>query len=100
MWILGTVLGPIGFLTLKIKNPAGADVATKPPASFLSPISLKREPYILKPGEVYKTSMGLLRTVSDDKRVVGSWKVKAVYTFANKEYESAWVEVKWPGNKK
>jgi hypothetical protein len=60
----------------------------------------KHKPYILKPGQAYRYGVTTLCMVPAQKRVAGTYKVKAVYTFKNKEYESAWVEVKWPGKKK
>jgi hypothetical protein len=93
--------GPGGRLDLKVKDPVGKDVKTEPLASLLSTHSLlKPKPYILKPGQAYRTRVGLLTMVPEDKRVTGTYKVKAVYTFKGKEYESPWVEVKWPGKKK
>ena len=38
--------------------------------------------------------------VSVKKREVGTYKVKCVFTFEKKVYESAEVEVKWPGEEK
>jgi|GEM_PF-5767978 len=98
---IGSKWGPQAFLDLRVKDPSGADVKTEPLASLLTVQSLsKPKPYILKPGEVYRCSVGLLSMVPEEKLVAGTYKVKAVYTFKKKEYTSADVEVKWPGHKK
>jgi hypothetical protein len=98
---IGSKWGPNLFLDLRVKDPAGADVKTEPWSSRLAVQSLfKPKPYILKPGDVHRVTVGLLDTVPEEKRGAGTYKVKAVYTHKDKEYASAWVEVKWPGNKK
>jgi hypothetical protein len=98
---IGSMWGPAPDLDLRVKDPTGKEVKTEPLSSLLSVQSLtKHRPYILKPGKAYECGVSLLCMVPKDKKVAGTYKVKAVYTFKGKEYESDWVEVKWPGKKK
>jgi hypothetical protein len=98
---IGSQSGPSSHLDLKVNDPTGADMKTEPWANRLSVLYLlEPRPYILKPGDVYRITVGLLDTVPDEKRIAGTYKVKAAYTIGKKDYESAWVEVKWPGKKK
>ena len=98
---IGSQWGPNAFLNLRVKGPDGADVKTEPFSSLLAIQSFRKsKPYILKSGDIYHTSVNLLAMVPFEKRVAGTYKVKAVYEIGKKEYESAWVEVKWPGNEK
>lgn len=94
---IGTKLGPLGFLDLKFRDPNGDIVKTQPLASFRSP-SFKVISQQLKSGESYCAPLGLmLMVVPKEKRVVGTYKVRGVFTFEKKVYESAEVEVKWTG---
>ncbi|OWK45387.1 hypothetical protein FRUB_01718 [Fimbriiglobus ruber] len=98
---IGSKWGPDAFLDVRVKDSAGADIKTEPRSSLLSVISfLNPKPYVLKPGEVYRTTVSLLVMVPNEKQVAGTYKAKAIYTIGKKEYESVWVEVKWPGVKK
>ena len=99
---IGSTLGPKAYLDLKLKDPKGLDVKTEPLSSLISPHSFfpEPQPHLLKPGESYRAPISLLVMVPEEKRVAGIYKVKAVYTFQKKNYESAEVEVKWPGDKK
>ena len=97
---IGTTMGPLGFLDLKVRDPNGDVVKTKPLASLRSP-SFKVTPHMLKAGESYRAPLGLLLfVVPKEKRVVGTYKVKGVFKFQEKVYESAEVEVKWTGEDK
>lgn len=97
---IGTTLGPLGFLDLKVRDPKGETVKTQPYAFLLSPLSFIQIPHLLKSGESYRRKVGLLSTVPQENRVVGTYKVRAVFTFQEKVYESAEIEVKWPGEQK
>lgn len=97
---IGTPLGPLGNLDIKMKDPKGQAVKADPLAFHLSPLSSEAIPHLLKPGESFTATLGLLFAVPEEKRIEGTYKVKAVFTFNKKDYESAEVEVKWPGNKK
>jgi hypothetical protein len=97
---IGSSLGPFAHLDLKVKDPTGADLETDPIPYLKVPSALlQHEPYILKPGKWLQWYVSLLIMVPEDKRVTGTYKVKAVYTVGNKTYESSWVDVKWPGKK-
>lgn len=96
---IGTTIGPLGFMDIKVRDAKGKVVKTEPYASFRSP-SFKATPHLLKTGESFRAPLGLLFAVPEEKRVVGTYKVKCVFTFENKVYESAEVEVKWPGAEK
>ena len=94
---IGTTLGPLGFLDLKVRDPKGNIVKTEPFVYIFSPLSFMKIPHLLKPGESYCSKIGLLFVVPKENRVVGTYKVKCVFTFQEKTYESAEVEVKWTG---
>src|SRR5436189_3885621 len=95
---IGTVVGPLGYLDLKVKDAKGTDVKTMPFAGRFSPY---REPlpHPLKPGESYRGPIAVLTVVPDDKLAEGTYSVKALFTFQKKTYESPAVEVKWPAGK-
>ncbi len=98
---IGSKSGPYAHLDLRVKDPTGAIVKTEPLSSLLSTQSLlKPKQYILKPGEVYRCKVDLLGQVPVEKRIAGTYKVKALYTIGNKEYGSAEVEIQWPWKKK
>ena len=97
---IGTTMGPLGLLELKVRDPNGDLVKTKHLASFRSIFSLIPIPHLLKSGESYSARLGLLHVVPKENRVVGTYKVKCVFTFEKKVYESAEVEVKWTGEDK
>ncbi len=92
--------GPVGHLDLRVKDPKGDAVKTKALVNIFSPQTFQPEPYLLKPGQSETIPVSLLVMLPEEKRVAGTYKVKAVYTFNKKDYESAEVEVKWPGEKK
>ena len=92
--------GPVGHLDLRVKDPKGEPVKTKALVSIFSPQTFEPEPYLLKPGQSEKFRVSLLVMLPEEKRVSGTYKVKAVFTFNKKDYESPEVEVKWPGEKK
>lgn len=94
---LESILGPCGSLDVKPRDPKGVPVKTDPLWSLLSPRSSQPQPHLLKPGETEKFPVSLLVMLPKDKRVAGTYMVKAVYTLNKKDYESAEVEVKWPG---
>lgn len=96
---VGTTIGPLGFMDIKVRDAKGKVVKTEPYASFRSP-SFKATPHLLKTGESFRAPLGLLFAVPEEKRVVGTYNVKCVFTFQEKVYESAEVEVKWPGEEK
>jgi hypothetical protein len=96
---IGSTLGPRGFLDLKVKDPKGEFQKTEPLWTLLSPRSSSPEPFLLKPGQAERFPVSLLIMVPKEKRMSGTYKVKAVYTLKKKEYESAEVDVKWPGKK-
>lgn len=99
---IGATLGPKAYLDLKVRDSKGLDVKTDPLASLISPTSPfpVAQPHELKPGETYLAPLSLLVMVPEEKRIPGTYKVKAVFTYKKKEYESAEVEVKWPEIKK
>ena len=97
---IGSVHGPEGHLDLKLKDPKGENVKTLALSSLFSPLSFTAEPCLLKTGESKKLPVCLLVMLPEEKRVPGTYKVKARYTVNKKDYESAEVEVKWPGEKK
>ena len=74
---IGTTLGPLGFLDLKVRDPNGDTVKTLPYAFLLSPLSFIQIPHLLKSGESYRRKVGLLSTVPEEKRVVGTTKSNA-----------------------
>lgn len=92
--------GPKGHLDVRVKDPKGDAVKTEPLVSLYSPYTFTPEPYLLKPGQSEKIRVSLLVMLPEEKRVAGTYKVKAVFTFNKKDYESPEVEVKWPGEKK
>ena len=96
---IGTTLGPAGSLDLRVKGPDGKAVETEPLASIYSP-SLEVQPFPLKPAEATRYNVRLLGRVPDEKRVTGVYKVRAVFDFKGRVYESNEVEVKWPGEAK
>ena len=96
---IGTTVGPLGFLDFKVIDPKGAKLKTTPFASFFSP-AFEAVPHLLKPGESYRAPVSLLLVIPQDKRVEGTYKVKAVFTFKDKLYESREVDVKWAGTPK
>ncbi len=95
---IGTTIGPLGFMDIKVRDPKGDTVKTQPYACFRSP-SFKATPHLLKAGESYHAPLGMLFAVRKENRVVGTYKVRAVFTFEKKVYESAEAEVKWTDDK-
>jgi hypothetical protein len=97
---IGSPMGWIAHLDLRVKDPTGANLKTEPLNSILSTESFEPKPDILKPGEMRLTEVGLLDGVPEEERIPGTYQVQAVYTIDNKEYTSDWVEIKWPWKKK
>jgi hypothetical protein len=98
---IGSSWGPYANLDVKIKGPDGKDVKTDHmPFLGIPSATLEHAPYMLKPGRSLEWSVSLLVTIPESKRITGTYKVKAVYTIGKKDYESDWVEVKWPESKK
>jgi hypothetical protein len=96
---IGTTVGPLGGLDLKVRDPKGADVKTPSLASFRSPF-FERQPHPLKPGESYRAPLSILFAVPEEKRGPGTYKVKAVFKYNGKTYESREIDVDWPGEPK
>jgi hypothetical protein len=98
---IGSKAGPEGNLDLRLKDPAGSEVKTEPGSGRLCTQSLlEPTPYFLKPARVYRIQVDLLGTLPEEKRVAGTYKVMAIYTVGKRKYESGWVEIKWPLEKK
>jgi hypothetical protein len=86
---IGSHYGPYAYLDLRVKDPAGADVKTEPLNSYLSTLSLTEPiPCIIKPSKAKEFRVCLLGMVPEEKRVAGTYKVKAIYTIGKVDYES------------
>ena len=96
---IGTKVGPLGLVEIKVKEPNALDFKTTALANRMAPFD-GVQPHPLKPGDSFRAQLGLLFALPEEKRIPGTYKVKAVFTFKKKDYESAEVEVKWPENKK
>ncbi len=84
------------FLELKVQDSTGGEIKTDGYGTRFSPYSFVDQHLILKPGESIRSEIALLSTVPKEILVPGTYKVKAIYTFEKKSYESKEVEVKWP----
>ena len=84
---------PLQYLDLKVTGPGGAELKTAAYASRFSPFSPLPQHLTIKPGESYRAAVGALTTVAPADLRSGTYKVRAVYTFQDRKYESKEVSV-------
>jgi hypothetical protein len=89
---IGSTRGPLEGLVLKVKNPKNEDEKPHPYTARFGPFK-EHVPTLLKPGESHRETIGLLTVLENRNPPPGTYKVKAVYTFRKKNYESAEVQV-------
>lgn len=85
---------PASNVDLKVTDPSGKAVEMEPLGTHYPTFREEIQPHPLKPGETFRCEEQLLTRISEEKRVSGIYKVKAVFAFKGKNYESAEVEVK------
>ena len=86
--------GPQSNFDFKVTDPNGKAIELEPLEMKYPSFRPGVEPHPLKPGETFRCQEQLLTRISEEKRISGTYKVKAVFTLQGKSYESAAVDVK------